>query len=89
VSLLLDTGTTPSVVPTGIAPSPVILFQNPTPLGGGPSVTVYLDYNPNVTVSNAAYSVAPGGSLSLPVTDRALYAVSSQYGLLFTDATIT
>jgi hypothetical protein len=89
VSLLLDTGTAPALIPSGLAPSPVILLQNPTPLGGGPSVTVYLDYNPNVTVSNAAYSVAPGASLSLIVSDRPLYAVSSQYGLLFTDATIT
>jgi hypothetical protein len=86
MTLLIDTSTTPSLVPAGLAPSPVILLQNPTPLGGGPSVTVYLDFNASVTTANAAYNITPGGSLSLDVGGRALYVVSSQYGLLTVDA---
>ena len=85
--VLMDTGTVPSLVPLGIAPAPVILLQNPTPLSGGPAVTVYLDYNAAVTTSNAAYSIPPASSVSLPAGNRRLYAISSQTGLLAVNVT--
>ncbi len=82
MAILMDTGTSPSLVPLGIAPPLVILLENPTPLSGGPAVTVYLDYNAAVTTGSAAYSIQPGSSVSLPAGNRALYAVSTQTGLL-------